>query len=568
VTLFKNLLKTGYIIAILKSNIKQDNTFHERDDSMKNLLRKLEGTADKIKLGGGDKEIEKLHKRKKLHCRERVKLLIDKDSYFMEIGLFTAHGMYAEYGGAPSSGTIFGIGKIHGRDCIIVANDATVKAGAWFPITCKKNLRAQEISIENKLPIIYLVDSAGVFLPLQEDIFPDKEHFGRIFRNNAVMSSLGIPQIAAIMGPCVAGGAYLPIMSDEALIVEGTGSVFLAGSHLVKAAIGEDIENELLGGAMVHSEISGITDYKMKSDEECLETIRHLVSKFGHNEKAGFDKIEPVEPLYPEKEIYSVIPRDRAKPYDMYELIARITDGSEIDEYKAGYGKTIITAYARINGWSVGIVANQRTVSKTTTAKGAGEMQVGGVIYSDSADKGARFIMNCNQKKIPLLFLQDVTGFMVGSRAEQGGIIKDGAKMVNAVANSVVPKITIIVGNSYGAGNYAMCGKAYDPRFIFAYPTASIAVMGGSQASNVLLGIRVKQLEKEGKKITPEAEKKLLKEIQDSYDAHADPLHAASRLWVDGIIDPAETRKIVSYCIEVANNNPDMPKFNPGVIQV
>jgi acetyl-CoA carboxylase carboxyltransferase component len=535
---------------------------------MKNLLRKLDAIAKETKLGGGKKEIEKLHGKKKLHCRERINLLIDKNSYFMEIGLFTANGMYQEYGGAPSSGTVFGIGKIHGRDCVIVANDATVKAGAWFPITCKKNLRAQEISIENRLPIIYLVDSAGVFLPMQDEIFPDKEHFGRIFRNNAVMSAMGIPQIAAIMGPCVAGGAYLPIMSDEALIVEGTGSVFLAGQHLVKAAIGEDIENELLGGAVVHSEISGVTDYKMKNDEECLETIRSLVSKFGHTEKAGFDRTESKGPKYSEGEIYGIIPQDRAKPYDMYEVIARITDNSEIDEYKAGYGKTLITAYARINGWSVGIVANQRTITKTKSAKGAGEMQVGGVIYSDSADKGTRFIMNCNQKKIPLLFLQDVTGFMVGSRAEQGGIIKDGAKMVNAVANSVVPKITIIVGNSYGAGNYAMCGKAYDPRFIFAYPSASIAVMGGSQASNVLLNIRIGQMKKQGKELTKEEQNKLLKEIQDKYDAYADPVYAASQLWVDGIIDPAETRKIVSYCIELANNNPNVPKFNPGVIQV
>ena len=531
---------------------------------MKNMIRKINAEAKTIMLGGGKKDIEKLHSKKKLHCRERVNLLIDKDSYFMEIGLFTAFGMYEEYGGAPSSGTIFGIGKIHGRDCVIVANDATVKAGAWFPITCKKNLRAQEIAIENRLPIIYLVDSAGVFLPLQEDIFPDKEHFGRIFRNNAVMSSMGIPQISAIMGPCVAGGAYLPIMSDEALIVEGSGSVFLAGSHLVKAAIGENVDNESLGGASVHSEISGITDYKMSSDEECLETIRSLVSKFGKTEKAGFDRIIPEEPLYPQSEIYGVMPRDRAKPYDMYEVIARITDKSEIDEYKSGYGKSIITAYARIDGWAVGIVANQRTISKTAK----GEMQVGGVIYSDSADKGARFIMNCNQKKIPLVFLQDVTGFMVGTRAEHGGIIKDGAKMVNAVANSVVPKVTVIVGNSYGAGNYAMCGKAYDPRFIFAYPTASIAVMGGAQASSVLLNIRVGQLKKKGEEITQEEQDKLLKEIKESYDAHADPLYAASRLWVDGIIDPAETRKIISYSIECANNNPEIPRFNPGIIQV
>lgn len=531
---------------------------------MKNLLRKINAEAKEISLGGGKKAIEKLQSQKKLHCRERIDLLIDKGSYFMEIGLFTAYGMYKEFGGAPSSGTIFGIGKIHGRECVIVANDATVKAGAWFPITCKKNLRAQEIAIENRLPIIYLVDSAGVFLPLQEDIFPDKEHFGRIFRNNAVISSMGIPQISAIMGPCVAGGAYLPIMSDEALIVEGSGSVFLAGSHLVKAAIGENIENEALGGAAVHSEISGVTDYKMQSDEECLETIRNLVSKFGNKGSAGFDRIDSIDPLYPQNEIYGVIPRDRAKPYDMYEVIARLTDGSEIDEYKAGYGKSIITAYARINGWAVGIVANQRTISKTKK----GEMQVGGVIYSDSADKGARFIMNCNQKKIPLLFLQDVTGFMVGSRAEHGGIIKDGAKMVNAVANSVVPKITIIVGNSYGAGNYAMCGKAYDPRFIFAYPTASIAVMGGAQASNVLLNIKIGQLKKQGKELSEEEQAAMLKEIKDHYDAHADPLYAASRLWVDGIIDPADTRKIVSMCLESVNNNPEMPKFNPGVIQV
>lgn len=535
---------------------------------MKNLLRKLNTRADKVKLGGGEKEIAKLHSRKKLHCRERINLLIDKDSYFLEVGLFTAEDMYKEYGSAPSSGTVFGIGKIHGRDCVIVANDATVKAGAWFPITCKKNLRAQEISMENRLPIIYLVDSAGVFLPLQDEIFPDKLHFGRIFRNNAVMSSMGIPQIAAIMGSCVAGGAYLPIMSDEALIVEGTGSIFLAGSHLVKAAIGEDIDNESLGGARVQCEISGVTDYKMKSDEECIETIRSIISKLGKSGKAGFDKIEPLEPKYQPKEIYGIIPTDRTKPFDMYKVIARIVDNSEIDDYKAGYGRTLITAYARIDGWAVGIVANQRTISKTSSMKGSGEMQVGGVIYSDSADKGTRFILNCNQKKIPLLFLQDVTGFMVGSRAEQGGIIKDGAKMVNAVANSVVPKITIYVGNSYGAGNYAMCGKAYDPRFIFAYPTASIAVMGASQSSNTLLGIRLKQMEKEGKHISKEDQQKLLKEIQDRYNSQMDPMYAAARLWVDGIIDPAETRKIVSYCLELANNNPNIPKFNPGVIQV
>lgn len=547
----------------LKSVLKKDNTFDLREKNQKDLLLKLNAVRDKIILGGGKKSIEKLHEKKKLHCRERINLLIDKNSYFMEMGLYTAYGMYEEYGGAPSSGTIFGIGKIHGKNCVIVANDATVKAGAWFPITCKKNLRAQEISIENKLPIIYLVDSAGVFLPMQDEIFPDKEHFGRIFRNNAVMSSLGIPQISAIMGPCVAGGAYLPIMSDEALIVEGTGSIFLAGSHLVKAAVGEVIDNESLGGATVTTEVSGITDEKMESDEECLEKIRELVSKFGSGSKAGFDRIDSKKPLYDENEIYGVIPEDSSKPYDTHELISRIIDDGDFDEYKPEYGKTIVTGYARVDGWAVGIVANQRKIVKSKT----GEMQFGGVIYSDSADKAARFIMNCNQRKIPLLFLQDVTGFMVGSRSEHGGIIKDGAKMVNAVANSVVPKITIITGNSYGAGNYAMCGKAYDPRFIFAYPNAQIAVMGGSQASNVLLDIKIVQMKKLGKELTEDDKKIFLDEIKNRYDEQTNVLYAASRLWVDEIIDPVDTRKIVSYCIELANNNPEMNKFNVGVIQ-
>jgi acetyl-CoA carboxylase carboxyltransferase component len=547
----------------IESKLKKDESFNTREDHHKNLLRKINAAGDKIKLGGGKKAIEKLHEKKKLHCRERVNLLIDKDSFFMEIGLFTAYGMYEEYGGAPSSGTIFGIGKVSGKNCVIVANDATVKAGAWFPITCKKNLRAQEISMENKLPIIYLVDSAGVFLPMQDEIFPDKEHFGRIFRNNAIMSSMGIPQIAAIMGPCVAGGAYLPIMSDEALIVDKTGSIFLAGSHLVKAAIGENIDNESLGGATVTTEISGVTDEKMANDEECIEKIRSLVSKFGETAKAGFDRIESKPPAIETKEIYGVLPEDSAKQYDTYELITRIIDDSDFDEYKPEYGKTIICGYARIDGWAVGIVANQRIVIKSKK----GEMQFGGVIYSDSADKGARFIMNCNQRKIPLVFLQDVTGFMVGSRSEHGGIIKDGAKMVNAVANSVVPKITIITGNSYGAGNYAMCGKAYDPRFIFAYPNAQIAVMGGSQASNVLLDIKIGQMKKEGKEIS-EADKKIfLDEIKSRYDKQTDVLYAASRLWVDDVIDPAKTREIISYSIELANNNPEMRQFNPGVIQ-
>ncbi len=466
--------------------VKENELFLKRQDYQKNLLRKLNAEREKIKLGGGKKAIEKHKSKGKLTARERISLLVDEPKSFYELNTFAAYEMYEEFGGAPSSGTIFGIGKIHGRNHVIVANDATVKAGAWFPITAKKNLRAQEIAIENKLPIVYLVDSAGVFLPLQDEIFPDKEHFGRIFRNNAVMSSMGIPQISAIMGPCVAGGAYLPIMSDEALIVEGEGSVFLAGSHLVKAAIGEVIDNETLGGAKVQSNISGVTDYILKNDEECLKQIRSIIEKNGNTLTAGFNRKESKPPLFPPGEILGLLPQDTIKPYDMYEVIARIIDDSNIDEYKAGYGKTIITAYARIDGWSVGIVANQRSVTKTE----AGEMQVGGVIYSDSADKAARFIMNCNQKKIPLVFLQDVTGFMVGSRAEHGGIIKDGAKMVNAVANSVVPKITIIIGNSFGAGNYAMCGKAYDPRFIFAYPNAKIAVMGGSQASSVLLDIK------------------------------------------------------------------------------
>lgn len=545
------------------SPIQENETYLKRDDYQKELLRKLEALRNKIKLGGGQKAIEKHKAKGKLTARERIARLIDDEKSFFELGLFTAHGMYEEYGGAPSSGTIYGIGKINGKNHVIVANDATVKAGAWFPITAKKNLRAQEIAIENKLPIIYLVDSAGVFLPLQDEIFPDKEHFGRIFRNNAVMSSKGIPQIAAIMGPCVAGGAYLPIMSDEALIVEGEGSVFLAGAHLVKAAIGEVIDNESLGGAKVQSNISGVTDYIMKNDEECLDQIRSLTGKFGERPTAGFNREESKPPVYSPKEIYGILPEDTIKPYDMYEVIARIVDESSIDEYKAGYGKTVITCYARIDGWAVGIVANQRSVVKTEMH----EMQVGGVIYSDSADKASRFIMNCNQRKIPLVFLQDVTGFMVGSRAEHGGIIKDGAKMVNAVANSVVPKITIIVGNSFGAGNYAMCGKAYDPRLIFAYPNAKIAVMGSSQASSVLLDIKLKQVEKEGKRFSDDDRKKLLDEIIKGYEEKNDPLYAAARLWIDEIIDPALTREYISMCIEVANNNPDMPKFNPGVIQ-
>lgn len=545
------------------NSVQKSESFLKREDHHKNLVRKLNAVKEEIYKGGGKKNIEKQHSKGKLTARERIDKLIDEDFEFYELNTLAAYEMYKEHGGAPSAGTVYGIGKIRNRDCVIVANDATVKAGAWFPITAKKNLRAQEIAMENKLPIIYLVDSAGVYLPLQEDIFPDKEHFGRIFRNNAQMSAEGIPQIAAIMGPCVAGGAYLPIMSDEALIVEGEGSVFLAGAHLVKAAIGEEIDNEQLGGALVQSNISGVTDYKMKNDDECLRQIRSLVGKFCEKTKAGFDRKEPQPPKFDPNEIYGLLPEDFFKQYNTYEILARIVDNSEIDEYKAGYGKTVITAYARIDGWAVGIVANQRSVVKTEN----GEMQIGGVIYSDSAEKATRFIMNCNQKNIPLLFLQDVTGFMVGSKAEHGGIIKDGAKMVNAVSNSVVPKITIVMGNSYGAGNYAMCGKAYDPRFIFSYPNSKIAVMGGEQASKVLLDIKVKSLEKSGKEITEKEKNEMFQSLRDSYDAQSSPYYAAARLWVDEIIDPAKTRKYVSGAIEYSNNNPDKKRFNVGVIQ-
>ncbi|MBI4429497.1 MAG: acyl-CoA carboxylase subunit beta [Ignavibacteriales bacterium] len=550
-------------MAKIGSEIKKETDFQKNERNFLELLKTLRSKSDSVRLGGGKEAVEKHRRRGKMFVRERIERLIDPGSRFLEIGLFAAYGMYQESGGAPSSGTVFGIGRVHGRPVVIVANDATVKAGAWFPITCKKNLRAQEIAIENRLPVIYLVDSAGVFLPLQSEIFPDKEHFGRIFRNNAVMSSLGITQIAAIMGPCVAGGAYLPIMSDEAMIVDKTGSVFLAGSHLVKAAIGEDIDNEALGGATVHCEISGVTDHKMKNDEECLEKIRSIVGKLGKQQTFGFNRSESKPPKFSPKEIYGIVPIDRTKPFDMYQVLARMVDNSEMDEYKAEFGKTLITAYARVDGWAVGIVANQRSVVRTRK----GEMQVGGVIYSDSADKAARFIMNCNQKMIPLVFLQDVTGFMVGSRAEQGGIIKDGAKMVNAVANSVVPKFTFIVGNSYGAGNYAMCGKAYDPRLIFAWPTAQIAVMGGKQASETLLGIKLQAMEKGGKHISKEQQERLLSEIQARYESELDPIFGAARLWVDGILDPVDTREAISSGIEMASHNNEISRFNPGVIQ-
>jgi len=545
------------------NNLASESTFLKREDFQKEILRKLNGVKEKVKDGGGKKSIEKHKAKGKLTARERINLLIDDPKKFFELSTFAAYGMYEEYGGAPSSGTIFGIGKIHNRDSVIVANDATVKAGAWFPITAKKNLRAQEIAMENHIPIIYLVDSAGVFLPLQNDIFPDKEHFGRIFRNNAVISGMGITQIAAVMGPCVAGGAYLPIMSDETLMVEGNGSIYLAGPYLVKAAIGEDIDNETLGGAATHTEISGIADYKFKTEQECMDHIKKMFSMLGDKPKAGFDRIASAAPTKNPEELYGIFPHDGGQ-YDMLEVIERIVDGSEFEQFKEDYGKTIICGYGRIDGWAVGIVANQRSIVKTKKK----EMQLGGVIYNDSADKSARFILNCNQKKIPLVFLQDVTGFMVGSRSEHSGIIKDGAKMVNAVANSVVPKITIVVGNSYGAGNYAMCGKAYDPRFIYAWPTAKIAVMGGDAAAKVLLQIEVASLKKEGKEITPEAENALLNKIKGRYDTQTSPYYAAARLWVDAIIDPIDTRKVISEGIKAANNNPEISDLKTGVFQV
>ncbi len=537
--------------------------FNKNDDRMRMRISQLNRKLEQVYLGGGEKRIEKLHSQGKLTARERINYLLDDDTHSIEIGAFAGDGMYKEYGGCPSGGVVIKIGYVSGKQCIVVANDATVKAGAWFPITGKKNLRAQEIAMENNLPIIYLVDSAGVFLPMQDEIFPDKEHFGRIFRNNAQMSSQGIIQIAAIMGSCVAGGAYLPIMSDEAMIVDKTGSIFLAGSYLVKAAIGEDIDNETLGGATTHCEISGVTDYKCDNDQDCLDRIKRIVDKIGDPNSAGFNRATPALPEKDVKDVYGVMPDERSKPYDMREIIKCLVDKSEFDEYKADYGKSIITATARIDGWAVGIVANQRAMVKS---KKDG-MQFGGVIYSDSADKAARFIMNCNQKKIPLLFLQDVTGFMVGSRSEHGGIIKDGAKMVNAMANSVVPKFTVVVGNSYGAGNYAMCGKAYDPRLIVGWPTAELAVMGGSQAAKVLLQIEVSSMKARGEKITKEKEQELFEKIKSKYDEQTSPYYAASRLWMDAIIDPKDTRTWVSMGIEAANQAPITKAYNVGVIQ-
>jgi len=541
-----------------------DIKFNKNEDQNKLQLSQLKKKLSQVKLGGGKTRIAKQHAQGKMTARERIEYLLDSDAKSIEIGALVGEGMYEEHGGCPSGGVVIKIGHIKGKQCIVVANDATVKAGAWFPITAKKNLRAQEIAIENRLPIIYLVDSAGVYLPLQDQIFPDKEHFGRIFRNNAIMSSLGITQIAAVMGSCVAGGAYLPIMSDEALIVDKTGSIFLAGSYLVKAAIGEEVDNESLGGATTHCEISGVTDYKAKDDKDALNKIKNIVDKIGDFDKAGFNRSKAQKPKEKIEDIYGILPGSRTEQYDMGEIINRLIDNSEFEEYKEGYGKTILTGYARIDGWAVGIVANQRKVVKTAK----GEMQFGGVIYSDSADKATRFIANCNQKKIPLVFLQDVTGFMVGSKSEQGGIIKDGAKMVNAVSNSVVPKFTVIIGNSYGAGNYAMCGKAYDPRLIVAWPSAELAVMSGNSAAKVLLQIEKASLKKKGETITKAKEEELFNKIKQRYDHQVSPYYAASHLWTDAIIDPLDTRKWISMGIEAANHAPIEKPFNMGVLQV
>lgn len=541
-----------------------DINFNKNEDHNKLLLSQLIKKYAVVKLGGGKTKIEKQHQKGKLTARERIEHLLDSNKDSIEIAAFAGEEMYAEHGGCPSGGVVVKIGYVQGKQCIVVANDATVKAGAWFPITGKKNLRAQEIAIENKLPIIYLVDSAGVYLPMQDEIFPDKEHFGRMFRNNAIMSSMGITQIAAVMGSCVAGGAYLPIMSDEALIVDKTGSIFLAGSYLVKAAIGEDIDNETLGGATTHCEISGVTDYKAKDDKDALDTIKNIISKIGDFDKTGYNRTASKKPKENPEDIFGILPASRSDQYDMLEIINRLVDDSDFEEYKKDYGKTILTGYARIDGWAVGIVANQRKVVRNAK----GEMQFGGVIYSDSADKATRFIANCNQKKIPLIFLQDVTGFMVGSKSEHGGIIKDGAKMVNAVSNSVVPKFTIIIGNSYGAGNYAMCGKAYDPRLIVAWPSAELAVMSGNAAAKVLLQIEKASLKRKGEKITTKKEVELYDKIKKRYDDQISPYYAAARLWTDAIINPLDTRKWISIGIDAANHAPIEKSFNMGVMQV
>lgn len=538
--------------------------FNKNEDAMKMAWSRVKKHLEIIYQGGGAKAIAKQKERHKLTARERIAYLCDEGRPFTELGAFAGFEMYAEHGGCPAAGTVSGLGWVSGRQCMIIANDQTVKAGAWFPITGKKNLRMQEIAMENRLPVIYIVDSAGVYLPMQDEIFPDKEHFGRIFRNNARMSAMGITQIAAVTGACVAGGAYLPIMSDETLMVEGNGSIFLAGPYLVKAAIGEDVDAETLGGAETHNAISGIADYKCKTEEECLDQVKKIISKLAKPASAGFSRIAPVNPAAPVENIYGIMSEDNTKPYDVLDIIHCMVDNDSFDEFKKEYGKTIICGYARIEGWAVGIVANQRLIVKSKK----GEMQLGGVIYNDSADKAARFILNCNQKKIPLVFLQDVTGFMVGSRSEHAGIIKDGAKLVNAVANSVVPKITIITGNSYGAGNYAMCGKAYDPRFIYAWPTAKIAVMGGEQAAKTMLQIQVGGMKAKGKEVTEAEEKEILNKITDSYQKQTTPYYAAARLWVDAIIDPATTRQHIAEALIAADQQNDIPEFKTGVFQV
>jgi acetyl-CoA carboxylase carboxyltransferase component len=553
-------------VAILESKVKRNEAFERQTEHWRREVERLREEEEVLQLGGGLKAQERQRAQGKMTARERVEALCDPGAPFLELGLWTAHGFYQEYGGAPAAGVVTGVGSIHGRDVVVVSNDATVKAGAWFPLTAKKVLRAQEIALENRLPIVYLVDSAGVFLPLQDEIFADREHFGRAFYNNARLSAEGVFQMAAIMGSCVAGGAYLPIMSDEAHIVEGTGSIFLAGPHLVQAAIGERIDIEELGGALVQCDVSGVVDHRHPDDASCLAKIRSQFAQLAAGERAPFARREPAEPLYPSEEIYGILPIDRARPYDAHELLARLLDGSEFDEYKATYGQTLVCGTGWIGGWAVGIVANQRSIvpRKTGTGTADKELQIGGVIYSDSADKGARFVELCNQKKIPLLFLQDVTGFMVGSRAERGGIIKDGAKMVNAVANSAVPKITLFVGNSYGAGNYAMCGKAYGPRFVYAWPSASIAVMGGEQASRTLLSI---QLKNRGADVSEEEKQQRLSEIKARYDAAMNPRYAAARLWVDAILDPARTREALARSLACAAMNPHLPGFRTGVLQ-
>jgi acetyl-CoA carboxylase carboxyltransferase component len=551
---------------VLDSQPRRDVTFETNRDHWRNRLRILNAQRDEIATGGGEGAAARQKKKGKLLARERVEALIDDGTELLEIGAFAAWDLYDEWGGAPAAGVVVGLGRVEGRECVVVANDATVKAGAWFPLTCKKILRAQEIAMENRLPLIYLVDSAGVFLPMQDDIFPDRDHFGRVFYNNARLSAEGIYQIAAILGSCVAGGAYLPIMSDEALIVEGNGTIFLAGAHLVQAAIGEQMDNQSLGGAMVQVDISGVVDDRFPDDLSAIEHIRTRIGEVARPALAPFDRVDARDPLVEAEDILGLLPVDRARPYDMRNLLGVLLDGSEFTEYKATYGRTLICGTGRIDGWAVGIVANQRQVVQRRRGleDSEQEMQIGGVIYSDAADKGARFVELMNQKGIPIVFLQDVTGFMVGSKSEREGIIKDGAKMVNVVANSVVPKFTVFVGNSFGAGNYAMCGRAYGARFFFAWPSASISVMGGQQASETLLAI---QLKNRGDDVSDEERAQLLREIQARYEAAMDPRYAAARLWVDEIIDPRRTREILARAIAAAAHQSEIADFKVGVLQ-